>query len=73
MKEIERVCLAIYQNFSARCSLKWTDEKLLGLLYQEAVIKIKKLKRSTTDRGVACCQKTLEKLWKVYFSTVTQA
>lgn len=72
MKEIERVCLTIYQNFSKNCSLMWENEKLLGELYEVSVAKIKKLIQCTSDFGNACCIKTLDKLWQVYLSTMCQ-
>lgn len=72
MKEIERLCLAIYQNFSAKCTLMWKNEKILGELYEVSVAKIKKLIQCTSDFENACCIKTLDKLWQMYFSTMCQ-
>lgn len=72
MKEIERLCLAVHQSFSAQCTLLWSDEHLLGEAYKQAVYKIQNLKKQFSAFGIECCCRTLEKLWLLYFETISQ-
>jgi uncharacterized protein YgiB involved in biofilm formation len=72
MKEIERICLAIYQSFSTKCTFMWSDENSLNEAYKRAVKKIQTVKECTSDFGKSCCKKTLEKLWVLYFNTISQ-